>query len=291
MLMVTVACTAGCNKPDDPITPSAPTGFINSTFTINENGDKVYFSQGNLRYQASTNTWRFADHQWDCFGESQEGDSQAIDRDLFGWGTSGYNHGAIAYQPWSTSLDAISYFAYGDMHYSLNDQTGKADWGYNAIINGGNAENCGWRTLTFEEWDYLFNERPYFVSDYSFAKANVNYVNGVILLPDDWKASYYELNGVNRESVGYDVNIITASQWDTLERHGAVFLPAAGCRIGTSVQDFSSFGLYWSSSCVTTYFCYSWGMVFNDETINADDPYENDTRHIGGSVRLVRDAE
>lgn len=26
---------------------------------------KVYFSHGNLQYQASTNTWRFAENQWD----------------------------------------------------------------------------------------------------------------------------------------------------------------------------------------------------------------------------------
>ena len=47
---------------------SNPIGAINSLFTINSNGDQVYFSQGNLQYQASTNTWKFADNQYDYIG-------------------------------------------------------------------------------------------------------------------------------------------------------------------------------------------------------------------------------
>lgn len=83
-----------------------PEGGINALFTIIEDGDKVYFSQGNLQYQASTNTWRFAEHQWDYVGEGNNNISPNYNGwiDLFGWGTSGYNHGAVCYQPWSISL-------------------------------------------------------------------------------------------------------------------------------------------------------------------------------------------
>jgi len=42
-----------------------PTGAIKGLFTINEDCERVYFSQGNLQYQASTNTWRFAENQDD----------------------------------------------------------------------------------------------------------------------------------------------------------------------------------------------------------------------------------
>lgn len=42
-----------------------PVGAICGTFTINANGDQVYFSKGNLQYQASTNIWRFAENQFD----------------------------------------------------------------------------------------------------------------------------------------------------------------------------------------------------------------------------------
>jgi len=40
---------------------------------------------------------------------------------------------------------------FGNDTYNLNDQTGQADWGYNAISNGGNTTDT-WRTLTSDEW-------------------------------------------------------------------------------------------------------------------------------------------
>ena len=35
----------------------------------------------------------------------------------------------------------------------------QADWGYNAIANGGNQAGFSWRTPTNDEWGYLFNTR------------------------------------------------------------------------------------------------------------------------------------
>ena len=122
---------------------SAPTGAINGKFTINSSGGKVYFSKGNLQYKASTNTWQFAANQYDYIGNANSNISSSYSGwiDLFGWGTSGYNHGANCYQPWSTSQTDSDYYAYGQYTYDLYDQTGKADWGYNAISNGGNVSN------------------------------------------------------------------------------------------------------------------------------------------------------
>ena len=139
---------------------NAQNGTINGLFTINANGDQVYFSQGNLQYQASTNTWRFAENQWDYIGYANSNISPTYDGwiDLLGWGTSGFNHGAACYQPWSTSENYYDYYAYGLSNSNLNDQTGQADWGYNAISNGGNQENL-WRTLTMQEWHYLIKTR------------------------------------------------------------------------------------------------------------------------------------
>ena len=163
-----------------------PQGSLKGGFSVGEN-TAVLFSQGNLQYigSAATPYWKFADHQWDCFGDNGQGsDNQDVNRDLFGWGTSGYNHGANCYQPWSTSQTYSDYYSYGNSSYNLFDQSGQADWGYNAISNGGNLENSGWRTLTQAEWQYLFNTRST-ASGIRFAKAQVNNVNGVILLPDD----------------------------------------------------------------------------------------------------------
>ena len=267
---------------------NVPTGAINGKFTINSSGDKVYFSQGNLQYigSASTPYWKFADHQWDCLGDNGQGStSTTVDRDLFGWGTSGYNHGAVCYQPWKTSINNAYYKVYGSYTYNLYNQTGKADWGYNKISNGGNTEHSGWRTLTKPEWFYVLFQRTT-ISDKRFAKANVNNVNGIILLPDDWNLNYYSLNGLNGYSASFSTNIITSSQWSTyLEPHGAVFLPAAGYRYETSVYDVDSYGYYWSASSKNDY---AYRLQFKPTYVN---PEDNNARSFGHSVRLVRPAQ
>ena len=263
---------------------NVPTGAINGQFTINSSGSKVYFSQGNLQYigSASTPYWKFADHQWDCLGDNGQGStSTTVDRDLFGWGTSGYNHNNACYQPWSTNTSYSKYFAYGNYTYNLYDGTGKADWGYNKISNGGNTANSGWRTLTTEEWKYvLYTRNP---SGPRFAKAKVNGVNGLILLPDDWNTSWYTLNYMNSRAANFSVNIINFTQWQTLEQHGAVFLPAAGYRYGTSGSYVDSYGYYWSAS----YDCNSDAckIDFSNTSLSWTD-YGN--RCYGHSVRLVR---
>ena len=134
-----------------------PNGVLPGFFSVSAT-HQVQFSQGNLQYQASTNTWRFAENQWDFVGDANNNISQTYNGwiDLFGWGTSGYNHGAVSFQPWSTSQTNSNYYAYGSYANNLFDQTARADWGYNAISNGGNIINT-WRTLTHEEWSYVFN--------------------------------------------------------------------------------------------------------------------------------------
>ncbi len=264
------------------------TGKLSGVFSVGEH-THIQFSQGNLQYQASTNTWRFAEHQYDYVGNANNAISQTNSGwiDLFGWGTSGYNHGANAYQPWSTSTSSSDYYAYGNSGYNLYDQTGQADWGYNAISNGGNTTNT-WRTLTGGsggEWDYVFNTRST-TSGIRYAKAQVNGVNGVILLPDDWSASYYSLSNTNQGGASYTGNVISASQWNTLEEHGAVFLPAAGGRYGTSVNSVGSDGRYWSASY--NYSDYAYDLLFYDSYL---DPAYRYYRDLGQSVRLVRPAE
>ena len=117
------------------------------------------------------------------------------------------------------------------------------------------------------------------------AKAKVNNINGVILLPDDWSSNYYSLSNTNQSGVSFSSNTITAAQWSTLEQHGAVFLPAACYRYGTSVVDDGD-GSYWSSSYSNSdyardvYFCDS--FLFTDCSTG---------RHSGQSVRLVCSAQ
>ena len=279
--------TAGIEVTVNTADVTVPDGAILGLYQINPDGDQVYFSQGNLQYQASTNTWRFAENQYDYIGSDNSNSSQTYSGwiDLFGWGTSGYAHGAICYQPWSTSTNNNDYYAYGSSTYSLNDQTGQADWGYNAISNGGNTTQQ-WRTLTKDEWVYVFNTRST-SSGIRYAKAQVNGVNGVILLPDDWSTSYYSLSSTNTHNASFSSNVINASSWtNSLQSNGAVFLPAAGTRDGTSVSNVGSIGYYWSAS--RFYSSAAYIMNFYGSHLSANG---TSRRYSGRSVRLACLAE
>jgi hypothetical protein len=234
---------------------------------------KVYFSQGNLQYTKSTSTWSFMEHQYSTvetngypYCSNDYGNKDVVS--LFSWATSGYNHGATSYQPYSTNPNNENYYAYGDASYNLYDQTGRADWGYNAISNGGNTENSGWRTLTTAEWQYLF-------ANHTTGWSTVNSVNGYVIRPD----------GVGTAiAASY-----TASDWATEEAAGSVFLPAAGFRnsnLGTYVYDKGSTGRYWSSSCQGSSNAYN--LYFTSSSLGTN---YSMNRNYGYSVRLVRDAE
>ena len=247
--------------------PQVPQGAICGKFTINEDGDRVYFSQGNLQYQASTNIWKFADNQYDYIGSENTNVSQTYRGwiDLFGWGTSGWNNGNSYYHPWdSDNSDGSLYGPPG--HFTLTDSYSNADQ---------------WRTLDGYEWRYVLMYRTT-TSGFRYAKAQVNGVNGVLLLPDDWDISTYSLNYINNDNASFNSNVISATQWMTLENAGAVFLPAAGYRDGTSVSDVGSFGDYWttwSSGDNSARF-----VGFNDGSLGT---YDGGSRHYGRSVRLV----
>jgi len=272
-----------------------PTGAIRGKFTINDNGDQVYFSKGNLQYIGSANTWKFAENQKDYLGNNGQGlgEDQYLNRDIFCWGTSGYNHGATHYHPWNRLGEYDCYHAYNDPYANLYDYTGKADWGYNAISNGGNTENSGWRTLTLPEWDYVFNTR-YTISGIRYAKAKVDGTNGVILLPDNWNDSFYSLNSPNTRGADYNTNVISSNVWgNLLEPKGVVLLPAAGFWFNVDpdpdpygiedVYAMNEGGFYWSSSS----YGYSNARIveFYDDSFNLN--YSR-LKDYGYSVRLVR---
>lgn len=266
-----------------------PGGAIDGLFSVSAT-QQVYFSQGNLQYigSAATPYWKFADYQWDYFGDNgQVGDDENIDRDLFGWGTSGYDHGAVCYQPWHVSTNDNDFYAYGDWQKNLYDETGQADWGYNAIANGGNQQNSGWRTLTWPEWNYVLSTRST-ACGIRWAKGTVNGIRGLILLPDNWNVSTYALNSTNSGNANFTSNTVTASDWtNILEANGAVFLPAAGCGYNNSLSYVGDIGFYWSATYSTEE--YSFFMVCQSNGLAVYDYYGH--RRNRYSVRLVRNAE
>jgi len=234
--------------------------FANAAFSVSAN-TRVNFAPGNLQWSAknggstatthtvagggtAAGTWRFAPHQWDVIGASNSSVSSTYSGwiDLFGWGTSGYN----SKYPYTTANDTLLYAPKRSNIASTN-----YDWGvYNAIYNPitSTTQSPGtWRTLTYSEWNYLLNTRST-TSGVRYAKATVNGMVGLVILPDNWSTSTYALSSTNTANAAFTTNTITASQWATLESAGAIFLPAAGKRNGTSVLDVANYAFYWTSS-------------------------------------------
>ena len=268
--------------PSDTII-SLEEGVLPGLFSTKE-GKQVRFSKGNLQYQATTKTWRFAERQYDIIGKDNEKISETYSGwiDLFGWATSGYDHGAVNWQPWSGNKDTQSnalHYAYGKASYNLFDQTGKADWGYNAISNGGN-KGQQWRTLRKEEWMYLLFVRNT-ASGVRFVRATVNNVQGMVVLPDTWKVTTYQLNSVNDANAPYSSNVISRNDFQAvLEPAGAVFLPVAGARTIDGV--YLDAGGYHTADAATED-AYKVSII----VIIKCDGHRGD----GLSVRLVRDVE
>ena len=310
--------TNGGNGVSIDMEPVSP--YIDAEFTVAQD-ITVKFSKGNLQYLGTgtsgteTPKWRFADNQWDYMGNGTNGNvaidgysayntgsksatptdaDKAAARDLFGWGTSGWNNGNYCYQPYNTSnLDSYTSsvgYGYGPTDgntytYSLTGTYANADWGvYNKQSNHNKIEGGGdhaWRVLTKEEWVHVFNERST-TSGHRYAKATVCDMAGVILLPDNWSDDKYSLNNYNTTGAAFEGNTINSSGWATLEAAGCVFLPAAGYRSGNEVRDVGSYGRYWSSTCYDSYRAYR--VAFDAGYV---DPSNNGNRYIGCSVRLV----
>ncbi len=264
-------------------TSSVPVGAISGKFTINASGDQVYFSQGNLQYQASTSTWQFAEYQYDRIGNANLGISETYDGwiDLFGWGTSGYDNTpndayAVNYQPWSVDYDDVNADfnanGYGPSTNmpdpNLVGTSASYDWGvYNAISNGGN-QNGLWRTLTNDEWSYL-------IANHTKGKSTVNGISGWVLRP------YGVITDV---ATSY-----TAEDWVAEEAAGSVFLPTTGFRgYNASVDNLevNNQGFYWSSTHYDSYQSYNLQFWGNDI-----DMQSGGDRCYGFAVRLVCPAE
>lgn len=273
-------------------------GLLRGRFSVSET-KQVNFSQGNLQYNPDTKIWRFAETQIDHISPKSwiQNTTEKRDEwiDAFRWASSGY------------AFDPTFNFAYGDFYEDIPDISGtKYDWGvYNPISNGGNTANL-WRTLTKDEWEYLMKRRK---DNRNFhVAAQVQGVDGILLLPDDWDFN----NGIpyndNPETpiYNYEVNTYDEEVWSRMEALGAVFLPSAGIVRYGSTYDIDDTGYtdwidgsYWSTSLYDDD-TFSWGMLFiahsasayeNPDVYDITPTYDGVRRRIGCSVRLVRDVK
>ena len=254
-------------------------GALNGKFTINANGDQVVFSQGNLQYMAASMMWKFADNQYDTIGlaNANIGPRNRTAIDLFGWGTGA--------NPTETSSADADYTAF-------------TDWGTNAISNGGSQAGL-WRTLSPDEWTYMFFTRSNAAT--LFGHGTVNGVKGLIILPDDWQTparmtftsdtdagmtnqgSYYGNTNIDF----FNVNIYSDREWYTMQSAGAVFLPVAGSREGTAYT-YSNFAKYWSNSTKSSYTGAVLGAALSFGPYDVV-PANGYNQHLGLPVRLVHD--
>lgn len=286
----------------------APAKF-GGVFTVAP-GKQVYIAPGNLQYQASSGTWRFAKHQYDAIGNAL-GNSNFTDTrstqddwiDLFGWGTSGHEHGNTNYMPYVNWYTSSNYaFGYGPRtgyNYNLNlTISNNGDWGVNAISNGGNIEAI-WRTLSQTQLDSLLNKRSCNTingfSNGRFAKATIKdgvlEVQGLIIFPDDYvhPTGVDPLWAINTTgSGGMNENKIDLASWNKMEVAGAVFLPITGIAKNAVISNVDE-GCYWS----TTYYnnsnkYYAKCLNFKNILLSVSD---NQYRYHGCAVRLVRDVE
>lgn len=265
---------------------------------------KVRFSKGNLQYKttgthtvtgggSATGTWRFAEHQYDYIGTDNSNISSSYTGwiDLFCWGTSGWNSGATAYQPYAVSLTSSNYYPGGSNTNNLTGTYARADWGvYNAISNGGDLPGL-WRTLTEDEWSYLIFTRSASTvggtNNARYARAKVNGTSGVILFPDTFTMpAGLTVTNVNTRTTSYTSNTYTTSQWSQMETAGCIFLPAAGHRAVTEISIVGTAGEYWSST-----HCDSEGKAIM-MNILTNELYTGACiiRSCGRSVRLVQEA-
>lgn len=224
------------------------TGELTGVFSVSAS-KKVCFSKGNLQL-VGENSWKFADNQWDYFGNSQSDNH----RDLFGWGTGN--------NPNQTSEDNDNYGTF-------------TDWGNNSFLQA--QLGTGWRTLSNDEWHYLFKTRT--VKDgtgaghsYTLGQS-VNGRLGVVIYPD-----------------GYTGTLYTGSDWSTFEAAGCVFLPAAGTRYGNGVGNTDK-GYYWSS---TPNFKFAsnaaYSVHISDQLYTENSPFYCSNGQSVRLVRLVKDA-
>jgi len=279
----------------DTVCPDAiPEGALPGEFSVSAT-KKVRFSKGNLQYQASTHTWRFAENQWNFVGFSTYGnvyengikcDNSFISSsyagwiDLFGWGTGN--------NPTQTSTSTSSYSTF-------------VDWGNNLNLSGLNA----WFTLSADEWAYLFCSRPNAAQ--LFALGTVENVCGIIILPDDFTTpegltfnasttlglSYNEWRYTDSKNEGHYVdNNYSSLQWENMEAAGAVFIPSPGYREGTTVKKNISnddwYGGAWSSSISSGESSKAHDIACGKNVVTAKG---NCTRSYGRGVRLVQEVK
>ncbi len=263
-MMFAAVMLAACNNgtPDDP---GAIVGGLTGVFSVSAT-QKVVFSQGNLQYNPAKKTWMFAESQNEVAGTSNDNIAADYDGliDLFVWGAT----------------DPIR------QDFEDKDFGKFNDWGNNKISNGGNKAKQ-WRTLSLDEWKYLYEERAN--ADKLRGFATIKDQKGYVFLPDEWELP---------ESLSFtpdgkpEDNEYTTAKWGLMQEAGAIFLPEAGMSYADSeakVDYINQFGYYWSANLyegeIGDCYCFYAYSADGSVSVNPENIAHGAARY---SVRLVK---
>ena len=286
----------------------APPGTTGYLFQIY--GKKVYIAKANLMWEGTTEggKWKLMEHAWSTIEQMDDviaenygvNATTPIRVGLFGVGTSGWSEsGFTGYSPYYTNVDSQKY-----VNRSLTDEFANCDWGvYNTtggrnifLYDGYTPLDGSWRTPsdktyktdTNKDWPNLLGRAN------KGAFGTVNSVKGIILLPENWTIPDGITNVITHPLVAnppegrWTDNTFTAEQWALMEAAGAVFLPRACLREGTTIT--SNNGGYWSVNYNGGYHYYVSLPSDNFSTLTVSEWLPSD-RPKGRSVRLIREVD
>ncbi len=179
---------------------------------------KVVFAPGNLQYQASTQTWRFAEHQYDYRGE----ENANVSGSYWGW---------------------IDLFECDKIQSVSANKIGP--WPANS-----------WYVMSSTQWDYLLKKRTNAASLYG--SATVNGLMGVIILPDAWEQPdgvtfrsgygyYYNVYTLSQWQQMESAGAVFLPPAGVCSKNASAFY----------VSNCGSNGYYWSSTKAMTTMAYS----------------------------------
>lgn len=265
------------DEPTDEPRNEDATGVLPGVFSI-ASGKTVHFAQGNLMAKVGKNAasleWGLPENQYDVAAveDRDEYISHGVMIDLFGW------VGSSASSKYTDTYGALTEEdekAYGD---DPSDEC--PDWG--GLIAK------GWRVLSADEWEYLLHERKDAQRKLGLCQIVTakETVNGLLLLPDDWKGvEGFEMDTDTDTFVGNVFyaggNAKSGVSWEDMEEEGAVFLPVTGLRFGDEVKK-SAVGHYWTASPYERR-----GIAYNLDFAEGFIGVNNNNRYFGFAVRLV----
>lgn len=239
-------------------TKQLPSGALPGIFSVGAGPDgqpgtaddiKVHFAKGNLRYNSSTKKFDLEENQYDF--------PVAWDVNHIGHFFWSKDSAVAVKNPYSDSAKGDN-----DVLFTNKDaNTPNPDFTV-AEVKG------SYRTLSKDEWEYLFNDRPGAGGKFK-PIVIVNGKNCLVIAPDEWSGEI---------QYTYD----DYSSWAAAEKEGLVCIPFAGTREESMINNYEIVGECWASSADG--FDTAIGIKFD---WNSPSIAEQESRSQGCSIRLV----